>query len=205
MRYVHKSLCIAPGINLLDALIFLECLLCVWCCSGYWGQMSTYPHGAIYSLRVCGRYFINCNFFFFCFCFLGPHLSHMEVPRLGVKSEPKLPAYTIATATWDPSRVFSLHHSSWQCRILNWVRPGIKPVSSWIPVRFVNHWAMKGTPNCNFLLVLLKAYFTWVIILSIYVFFLRRGSLQLKKKNLQKYISHNFFLSLQKSVVKESR
>ena len=23
----------------------------------------------------------------FCFCFLGPHLWHMEVPRLGVKSE----------------------------------------------------------------------------------------------------------------------
>ena len=35
------------------------------------------------------------------FFFLGSHLQHMEVPRLGVESE--LPAYTTATATRDPS------------------------------------------------------------------------------------------------------
>ena len=28
------------------------------------------------------------------FCFLGPHVRHMEVSRLGVKSELWLPAYT---------------------------------------------------------------------------------------------------------------
>ena len=49
------------------------------------------------------------------FCFLGPHLCHMEVPRLGVKSEPQLPA----TAMWDLSHVCNLHHSSWQCWILS--------------------------------------------------------------------------------------
>ena len=38
-----------------------------------------------------------------CFCFvLGPHLWHMEVPRLGVTSELQLPAYTTATAMPDP-------------------------------------------------------------------------------------------------------
>ena len=42
--------------------------------------------------------------------FLGPHLWHMEVPRLGVESQLQLPAY--ATATQDPSHVFALHHSS---------------------------------------------------------------------------------------------
>ena len=38
---------------------------------------------------------------FVCFLlsFLGPHPQHMEVPRLGVESEPQLPAYTAATAT----------------------------------------------------------------------------------------------------------
>ena len=39
------------------------------------------------------------------FVFLGPHLQHMEVPRLGVKSELRLPAYATATAMWDPSRI----------------------------------------------------------------------------------------------------
>ena len=43
----------------------------------------------------------------------------MEVPRLEVESELQLLAYTTATATQDPSHVCGLHHSSWQCRILN--------------------------------------------------------------------------------------
>ena len=30
-------------------------------------------------------------------CFLGPHLWHMKVPRLGVESELQLPAYATAT------------------------------------------------------------------------------------------------------------
>ena len=37
--------------------------------------------------------------FLFCFffCFLGPHLWHMDVPRLGLESVLRLPVYTIAT------------------------------------------------------------------------------------------------------------
>ena len=69
----------------------------------------------------------------------------MEVPRLGVKSELQLPAQTTATATAtatstpDPSHICDLHHSSWQCRILNpLAKPGIKPVSLWIFVGLVS-------------------------------------------------------------------
>ena len=36
----------------------------------------------------------------------------MEIPRLGVESEPQLLAYITATATWDMSRVCKLHCSS---------------------------------------------------------------------------------------------
>ena len=42
----------------------------------------------------------------------------MEVPRLGAELEMQLPVYTTATATWDPSRVCNLLHSSWQRRKL---------------------------------------------------------------------------------------
>ena len=55
----------------------------------------------------------------FLFVFLGLHPQHMEVPRLGVKLELELPAYTTATASPDPSLVYSLHHSSRQHQILN--------------------------------------------------------------------------------------
>ena len=48
-----------------------------------------------------------------CVCvFLGLHLQHMEVPRLGVEMDQQLPAYTTATANRDPSRVCNLYHSS---------------------------------------------------------------------------------------------
>ena len=60
----------------------------------------------------------NLSFFFFC-CFLGPHPQHMEVPRLGGKSELQLPVYATAMATQDLNCIFNLHHSSWQCQILN--------------------------------------------------------------------------------------
>ena len=46
-------------------------------------------------------------------------MGHMEGPRLGVKSELQLLAYTTATAVPDPSRICDLCHSSWQCWTLN--------------------------------------------------------------------------------------
>ena len=73
------------------------------------------PTAAAGSLQRCGLLF----FFFSSFVFLGPHLWDMEVLRWGVKLELQLPAYATATAMPDLSRVCFLHHSSWQCRILN--------------------------------------------------------------------------------------
>ena len=60
-----------------------------------------------------------CFFCFVLFCFLGPHLRLMEIPRLGVNLELQLPATATATATQDPSHVCNLYHSSQQCWILN--------------------------------------------------------------------------------------
>ena len=63
---------------------------------------------------------VGFSFFFF-WSFLGPHLWHMEVPRLGVKLELELQllAYAVAIAMWDPSCMCDLHHSLWQCCVLN--------------------------------------------------------------------------------------
>ena len=62
------------------------------------------------------QWFFVCLFVFYC---LGPPLWHMEVPMLGVKLELKLLAYATHAAMWDPNHVWDLHHSSWQCQILN--------------------------------------------------------------------------------------
>ena len=61
-----------------------------------------------------------CFFVFLSFCyFFGLLPRHMAVPRLGVESELQSTAYARATATWDLSRIWNLHHSSRQCRIVN--------------------------------------------------------------------------------------
>ena len=84
----------------------------------------------------------------FFFSFLGPHLRHTEVSRLGVQSELQLPDYATATAMQDPSRICDLHHSSQQRWILNPLnkardRTCILRATSW----FHYHRATIGTPT----------------------------------------------------------
>jgi len=89
---------------------------------------NTLKHGTL-TLQESSEtnFFLLFLFFIFIFCFLGPHLQHMEVPRLGVKSELQLPAYTTVTEKWDPTHICGLHHSSRQCRILNPPREARNP------------------------------------------------------------------------------
>ena len=61
----------------------------------------------------------------------------MEVPRLEVKLELQLLAYTTAAATLDPSSICDLHCSSWQHQILNLLSEASDPThiltdTSWI-------------------------------------------------------------------------
>ena len=88
--------------------------------------------------------------FVFFFFFLG--LRHMEVPRLGVKSEIWLLAYAIATATQDSSHICDLHHSSQQCWILNTLSQARdEPVFSWILAGFIT-----AEPRWEMILILIR-------------------------------------------------
>ena len=85
-------------------------------------------------------------FFFFFFCWLGPHPWHMKAPRLGVESQ-VLPAYTTATAMQDLSHICDLHHSFWQHRILN----PLSEARDWtchllVPSQIHLHYTTRGTP-----------------------------------------------------------
>ena len=55
----------------------------------------------------------------FPFLFKGPLPWHVEIPRLGVQVDLQLPACATATATWGPSHIFNLPHSSRQHQVLN--------------------------------------------------------------------------------------
>jgi len=85
----------------------------------------------------------STSIIFFSFFFLGLHLWHTEVPRLGIESELQRPAYTTATAMPDLSRIWDLHLSSQQCRVKarDWTRILM------VLVGFLTHWATTGTPT----------------------------------------------------------
>ena len=89
---------------------------------------------------------LNPNFYLFIYlfmyCFLGLHLRHMELPRLGVKLELQWPAYTTATATWD------LSHSSLQ----RWIpdppsKARDRTYILMVPSRMCFRFARTGTPK----------------------------------------------------------
>ena len=75
----------------------------------------------------------------------------MEVPRLEVESELQLPACTTATAMRDPSQsvTYTTAHGN-AGSLTYWVSPGIKPASSWIPVRFITAQPWWELPKWSF-------------------------------------------------------
>ena len=124
----------APIMRMLDLL----------CLSSVFGTFSWILSSHSFSISRRSLFFIYSHFFF---VFIGPRPQHMEVPRLGFKSELKLLVYTTATAIWDLSHICDLHHSHGNARSLtHWARPGMEAASSWILAGFVNHWATTGTP-----------------------------------------------------------
>ena len=87
------------------------------------------------------------SFFFFFFIFLGPHLQHVEILRLGVKSELQLKATPQPQQPWIQATSVTYTTAQGNAGSLtHWARPGIEPTTSWFLVIFGNHWAMRGTP-----------------------------------------------------------
>ena len=100
--------------------------------------------------KVVSQLFVLWGFCLFV-CFLGLHLQHMKVPRLGVQLELQLLAYITATATRDLSQVCNLHHSSRQHQILNSlieVRDQTRKLM--VPSRIHFCCATMGTPILSF-------------------------------------------------------
>ena len=88
-------------------------------------------------------YFFIFFFFFWSIClFLGPHLQHMEVPRLGVDS-----SYS-CWPTPDLSHVCDLHHNSWECQIFNPLSKARDPTCILLDIsQICFHRATMGTPG----------------------------------------------------------
>ena len=97
---------------------------------GYWSNsisLFLFLSFSLFSFFLFS-FFLSFSLSFFIFFSLSLFLSvclfratpmHMEVPRLGVQSELQPLSYATFTAMPDLSHVCDLHHSSWQCQILN--------------------------------------------------------------------------------------
>ena len=86
---------------------------------------SSFP--ATYFQNKCSH---SAFMFFFSFFFLGLHQRHIEVPRLGIKSELQLPAYAIACGNAGS--------------LMHWVRLGIKLASSLTLCQVLNPLSHNG-------------------------------------------------------------
>ena len=105
------------------------CLCCAW--HNLWGPNWSYE------LRHTDKMFYTNPVFFF-FCFLGPHLRPVEVPRLGVDQsyscQPTPRPQQLGI--WAVSLTYTTAHGNTGSQT-QWVRPGVEPASLWILVGFV--------------------------------------------------------------------
>ena len=92
----------------------------------------------LYIIYLHNTYYKIYYVYLYCI-YLGPHLWHMDVPRLGVESELHLLACTSATGNsrlelhlWPTPHLMAMSD-----HLTHWARPGIKPTSSWILVRLI--------------------------------------------------------------------
>ena len=110
-----------------------------------------YTSGTYQNSSTTVAWILNClgTLFFF---FLGLHLRHMEVPRLGVQSELQLLAYITTTEMPDLSHVCDLHHSSQQHQIPNTLSKARHQTHIFMDTRILRIlmdsfcWATRGTP-----------------------------------------------------------
>ena len=129
-------------------------------------------------LRTCGLFWFS---FCFVFCLfrasamaygvsqargrIGARATNLHHSHSNVGSQPCLcPTYTTAHGN-----VRSLSH---------WAKPGIKPASSWIPVKCLTHWSTTGIPHLCFLCCLM-------FIVSICLSYLTRNALPFLFLNFQ--------------------
>ena len=101
----------------------------------------------------------------YCFCFLGPHPQHIEVPSLGLNQsyscwpmpQPQKRQIRAVSVTYNTA-----HRSARS--LIHWVRPGVEPATSWFLVGFFSTAPQRELHKKLFLLVVA---FIKIIILNL--------------------------------------
>ena len=94
--------------------------------------------------------FLSQDYFpFFFFAFLGPHLQHIEIPRVPIRAtscQPTPQPQPQQCKIQAESSTYTTGHGN-AGSLTHWARPGIEPASSWILVKIRFCCAMTGTPK----------------------------------------------------------
>ena len=97
--------------------------------------------------------------------FLQPHLQHMDVPELGVESEPQLRSIPQPQQHWSWTTFVTYPTACSNARSLtSWVRPEVKPTTLPRLCQFLTHCVTVGTPDGRFWQMMFG---TWVTSLKI--------------------------------------
>ena len=122
--------------------------------------------------------FLNLHLFYlfiylliYLFCFLEPHVQHMEVPRLEVRSKLQLPAHSTVRATQDLSWTVAYNTDHDNARYsTHWARPGIRfhilMDTSWIGYR----WTTTGSTFLFYFFIITSTIFS--VFTSLFFYFL---------------------------------
>ena len=86
------------------------------------------------------------SFFSFLSLFLGLHLWHMQLPRLGADSDLQLPAYTTGIAMLDLSCICKLCCSLWQ----RWILNPLSEARDQTRILMINLLSHKEAPNISY-------------------------------------------------------
>ena len=138
--------------------------------------------------------FFSLSLFFF--WRWGAQLQHMDIPRLGVELLLRLQAHTTSTATSHLSHICDLCHNCGKAGFLtHWMRPGIKPASSW-----TLHWVLNllsNNRNAYLILYCCLCWYSWLfscimfLISFICLFVFSCNSLSSFKTIILSYLSDN--------------
>ena len=94
-------------------------------------------------------------FFFFFFVFLGLHCGIWRFQargQIGATVSGLCHSHrNLGSRIWGRSVTYTTARGK-PGSLTHRVRPGIEPVTSWLLVRFINHWATTGTPGFNTIL-----------------------------------------------------
>ena len=96
-----------------------------------------------------GYDFSFSSFFFFFFCLFRVAMRHMEAKgQMGATAASLYHSHS-KFRTRATSATYTTAHGT-AGSLTHWARTGIEPVPAWMLIRFINCWAMTGTPGCDF-------------------------------------------------------